>query len=305
MNTAALMIAWSLMVTVSVQETRKPVPQNPSPMTESNRLHGRLRQESLPGTRLKIDSILRAPVEVFVPRRSEGRAKIGLLIHFHGAAFIAEHAVSGLKRNMAAVSIHLGAGSRVYSDAFRDASTFPQLLNAVEKALQQRLAAKLVIRSVILSGFSAGYGAIRAIISDPAGYARVDSVLLLDGLHAAYVPEGRVLAEGGQIDQQDLNAFVKLAQDCSRKDSRKKFLITHSEIFPGTFVSTTEATDYILATLGLKRRPIVAWGPNGMQLLSSAQRNHFMVLGFAGNTAPDHVDHLHGLGYFARKLLKL
>jgi hypothetical protein len=42
-----------------------------------------------------------------------------------------------------------------------------------------------------------------------------------------------------------------------------------------------------------------------MQQLSQARRHHFEVLGFAGNTAPDHVDHLHGLFYFLNELMKL
>jgi hypothetical protein len=287
------------------QNAPKPAPQNPSPMTESVRLHGRGRQEAPAGIHLKIDSILPVPVEVFVPYKSQRKVRLRLLFHFHGAAFIAEQAVSRLKGDMVGVSIHLGSGSRAYGDAFKDPGRFPLLLDAIQKSLAQRLGTRLIFDRVILSGFSAGYGAIRAIMSDPGNYARVDAVLLLDGLHAGYVPEGRVLADGGRLNEQDLNVFVKLAQDCSRKESRKRFLITHSEIFPGTFVSTTEASDFILSQLGLKPRPVLAWGPNGMQMLSSARRNRFEVLGFAGNTAPDHMDHLHSLEYFVRELMKL
>jgi hypothetical protein len=307
MTAAISLFAWMLMMEAapSAQEARRPTAQNPSPMTESNRPHGRIPKELLAGTRLEIESALPAPVELFVPRKSEGRKKLTLLIHFHGAAFIPEHAVAGLKGNLIAATINLGSGSRVYGEAFRDPGAFPRLLDAIEKGLEQRFAAKLAAGGIILSGFSAGYGAIRAIISDPVGYARVDSVLLLDGLHAGYLPEGRVLAEGGRINPQDLSVFAGLAEDCSKKESRKKFLITHSEIFPGTFASTTETTDFILSKLGLKARPVLAWGPSGMQLLSTVRKNHFMVLGFAGNTAPDHIDHLHALEYFVRRLLKL
>ena len=40
----------------------------------------------------------------------------------------------------------------------------------------------------------------------------------------------------------------------------------------------------------LKRAPL------GMQQLSEARRGGFRLLGFAGNSAPDHVDHLYALG---------
>jgi len=128
---------------------------------------------------------------------------------------------------------------------------------------------------------------------------------MLDGLHASYVPEGRVLYEGGQVDSTGLAVFVKLAMDASRKHSTKQFLITHSEIFPGTYASTTEASDFILSELGLKRNAVLKWGPLGMQQLSVAGQHHFEVLGFAGNTAPDHIDHLHGLADFLKILSKL
>jgi hypothetical protein len=301
----SLLIGLAAGMSALAQDARKPSAQNPSPMSESARSHTRLRQENLAGARLKIDSILPTPVEIFVPARNEIKKRLRLLIQFHGASFISERTVVGLKGNAVAASVNLGSGSRVYGDAFRDPRTFPQLLDAVEKSLQQHFGTKPAIASVILSGFSAGYGAIRAILGESGSWERVDAVLLLDGLHAGYLPEGRVLAEGGQINPQDLSVFLKLAQDCSRKQSRKRFLITHSEIFPGTFVSTTEASDYVLEKLGLRRRAELAWGPNGMQLPSYARINHFEVLGFAGNTAPDHIDHLHGMEYFVRRLMKL
>ena len=37
-----------------------------------------------------------------------------------------------------------------------------------------------------------------------------------------------------------------------------------------------------------------------MQQLSEARRGGFDVLGFAGNSAPDHVDHLYALGEWLR-----
>ena len=77
-------------------------------------------------------------------------------------------------------------------------------------------------------------------------------------------------------------------------------LITHSEIFPGTFASTTETTDYVLGQLGLRRRPVVRRGPMGTQQLSEVRQGGFHLVGFAGNSAPDHVDQLHSLGEYLR-----
>ncbi len=42
-----------------------------------------------------------------------------------------------------------------------------------------------------------------------------------------------------------------------------------------------------------------------MQQLSDAQRGKLRIMGFAGNSAPDHVDHLHALSHFRNELFAL
>jgi hypothetical protein len=146
---------------------------------------------------------------------------------------------------------------------------------------------------VTLVGFSAGHGAVRAILREPQHFARVDAVLLLDGMHTSYVPEGTVLATGGALDSTNLVAFRDFARAAIRGE--KRFVITHSEIFPGTFASTTETADWLLQALGLHRTPVMRWGPRGMQQLSQVRAGRFELLGFAGNSGPDHIDHLHAM----------
>lgn len=41
-----------------------------------------------------------------------------------------------------------------------------------------------------------------------------------------------------------------------------------------------------------------------MQMLSETQQSGLTILGFAGNTAPDHVDHFHGLPAFLKMLVE-
>jgi len=283
-------------------ENPKPPAQNPSPMVEKSRAHERVPPQKYPGLEFKIIDILPKPIEIFIPQKRREAKNFDLLLHFHGAGFVVQHAATKHRDALVAATINLGAGSSVYGNAFADSTKFPALIAAINDSLEQKLARPLALRKIILSGFSAGYGAIRKIIGTPQNFNRVDAILLLDGIHASYIPERRVLAEGGQIDSSGVAAFIRFSAEAARKNSSKKFLIAHSEIFPGTFVSTTEATDFILQTLGMKRRPVLKWGPLGMQQLSAARQHHFAVHGFAGNTAPDHVDHLHALGYFLKKL---
>src|SRR5438309_10396949 len=95
--------------------------------------------------------------------------------------------------------------------------------------------------SISLSGFSAGYGAVREILGRPEYVALVNNVLLLDGRHTSYAPEGKPLADGGAIDRTGLEAFISFVRVAVA--GRKIFELTPSEIFPGTEASHTECAD--------------------------------------------------------------
>jgi hypothetical protein len=85
---------------------------------------------------------------------------------------------------------------------------------------------------------------------------------------------------------------------------RKSVLITHSEIFPGTFASTTETADWLVKAIGVPRRAVLKWGPMGLQQVSEARSGKFLLMGFAGNSAPDHVDQLHALSNWVAWILQ-
>ena len=130
----------------------------------------------------------------------------------------------------------------------------------------------------------------------------MDGILLLDGLHTDYQPEGKRLADGGKLNIQKLDPFLSFAQLAI--SGQKRFIFTHSSIFPGTYASTTECADYLINALQLKRIPVLEQGPLGMQLLGKTEKGSLKILAFAGNTAPDHIDHFHGMYTFINFLVK-
>lgn len=277
-----------------------PAPQNPSPMVETTRAHERLTPRELRGVHRTFTGPMGKPVDVWIPEGLRA-SDVALVVHFLGAPWLPEYAVSRLRNTVAAV-VNLGAGSGIYDRAFSDPAAFDSLLAAIAREVSTTLDADVHFRRLTLVGFSAGHGAVRAILRDSAHFARVDAVLLLDGMHTSYVPDGTVLAAGGTLDTRNLDVFVRFAQAAMRGE--KRFLITHSEIFPGTFASTTETADYLLKVLGLHRTPVLRWGPRGMQQLSEVHAGNFELLGFAGNSAPDHIDHLHGMPEFLERLAR-
>jgi hypothetical protein len=249
------------------------------------RPHPRLKKETPKGPRF--------PLEVgtlFLPDGLKAEGTVPLFVHFHGAPWLPEAAAASHGK-VAVIAVHVGSGSAVYGKALADPGRFARLLREAETKAGVRFG------PVGLTAWSAGYGAVRALLRVPEHYATVRFVVLLDGLHAGY-RNGRPGPRTSELVAEDLDVFVRFAADAAA--GRKQLLVTHSEIFPGTFASTTETADYLLAQLKLKRRATLAWGPARMQQLSEARQGGLRVLGYAGNSGPDHIDHLHALPEFLR-----
>jgi hypothetical protein len=271
-----------------VPKNRQPG-QNPSPMVEHTRAHPRLKQERPAGRRYAL-----AVGTLFVPEGIKETKTVPLFFHFHGGTWLPEVASARVGK-AAVIAVHLGSGSSTYAKPFRDREAFGKLLHEAEQKAGVRF------DPVGLTAWSAGYGAVRQILRMPEYYDRVRFVLLLDGLHAGYV-RGQPGPRESELVAADLDVFVQFARDAAA--GKKRFVVTHSEVFPGTFASTTETADYLLRQLDLRRKPVLRWGPMQTQQLSEAGSGKFRVLGFAGNSAPDHLDQLHALPDFLRGLIE-
>ena len=257
-----------------------PAQQNASPMVEHTREHPRLTKTVPPGRRLPLEL-----GSLFVPEKATQKHPVKLLLFFHGGDWLPEFAVAQ-QRNMAVITVQAGAGSGSYVKLFTDPTRFLRLIAEAEAR------SGLSFGEIDLGGWSAGCGALRQILSDPASYDRVGGVLCIDGVHTGYV-NGKPGPEESEIETDNVLAWLHLGRDAMA--GKKRFIVTHSEIFPGTFASTTETADYLLREWGLAAHPVVKWGPMKMQMLSEVNVGGLLVVGFAGNSAPDHVDQLHSL----------
>lgn len=276
----SIILVTLLAVTIFAQQS-----QNPSPMVEHTRAHPRLKQETPPGRREKLEL-----GTLFIPENLKSKPRLPLFIHFHGGVWLPEVAAARAG-NTAVISIQLGAGSSVYAKPFADQKLFERLIAEAESR------AGVKFSPITLTAWSAGYGAIREILKTPENYSRVDRVLLIDGLHTGYVG-GKPGPLESELETDKLEIFLRFARDAVA--GRKQMIVTHSEIFPGTFASTTETSDWLIGQLGLKRRAVVKWGLMGTQQLSEVRVGKFLLVGYAGNSAPDHVDQLHSLPDYLR-----
>jgi hypothetical protein len=254
-------------------------------MVEHTRAHRRLEQ-SMPAGRRERLSI----GALFIPAPLQLAPKTPLLVHFHGAPWLSEVAVDAAG-STAVISVQLGNGSSAYAKPFADRMAFEKMIREAEEL------AGVQFEPITVSAWSAGYGAVREVLNQPQNYSRVQSIILLDALHTGYVG-GKPGPQESQLEPDPLEPFVRFARDAA--SGKKRLLVTHTEIFPGTFASTTETADYLIRELGLRRTPVLKWGPLGTQQLSEVNQGNLTILGFAGNSAPDHVDQLHALSEFLK-----
>ena len=256
-------------------------------MVDHTRPHPRIKETETQGRRVDLQSLKGA--RLFLTPKVDANKPVPLIVHFHGAPWLIETYIASHLPRAALITIQLGSGSNAYRKPFEDLKLFGSMLDEASRLI----GLKRGWSSITLSGFSAGYGAVREILKNADSYKLVNNVILLDGMHTSYSPEGKRLADGGAIDASGLEVFVSFARDAM--EGRKTFVFTHSEIFPATYASTTECADYLLQQLNLFRRPKLLQGPIGMQQLSIVDKAGLHVRGYAGNSAPDHMDHLYAM----------
>ena len=283
----------------SCKEQKTQLSQSPSPMVDFIRPHDRVDGSVCKGERVTLTDVFENPVQLFIPAHVSKKDTIDLLIHFHGSSNVTEWLGCEPSNNVVVATINLGSGSSRYERPLLVKENREKLFTRIEDEIAVY---DLLVNETVISGFSAGYGAIRALLNSPDFFERIDGVILLDGLHTGYIPDKQLMSDGGELEANKLQPFIKFGKEAAA--GKKRFLFTHSSIFPGTYASTTECADYIINELDLERKPDLKQGPLGMQQLGSTAKGKLKILAFAGNTAPDHVDHLHALSFFVSDLME-
>ncbi len=223
-----------------------------------------------------------------------------LVIHFHGNTELVEQSLAYARIGAVFVPLNLGAGSAVYDERFGAPDAFADVLARVEAAMVLRGLTGARLGRVALVAWSAGFGAVRRILDQPASAERVDAVILLDAIHVGRVAGGRApeLAELAPYERFARRAMM----------GEKLFTITHSEIAPDAFVGARETTDLLLARLGVLRyadgeEAVIPPLPavegvltkrrrEPLQPLTLADAGKLTVRGYAGDGPDHHVFHL-------------
>ncbi len=230
--------------------------QNPSPMSDSTRPHTRVERYEVPGRRAALSL-----GTLYVPPSFDPARPFLLIVHFHGAPWLVEHHVRERQPQAALITVQIGAGSRVYAEAFGDPARFATLLAEVSAKLAELIGRPASWDSIALSSFSAGYGAIRSILSRPEDIERVNAVILADSLHASYL---RVVEAALRLD---LNSghyargieVAQLAAEAEPESEEIQLAVMRLFRLSGSYAAAAEQYGHYAQTLreiGIEPQPL-------------------------------------------------
>jgi hypothetical protein len=234
---------------------------------------------------------------MIVPKslRLDERGEFPVVIHFHGHEAARKEWVQAVD-DAVLVGIDLGANSGPYLRKFSDPSAFASLLTSVEEgvALALNVAGASDVAGGLdvagprigllgISSWSAGYGAVERVLESEFA-DRVDSVMLLDGLHTGPADSARA--------RTTLAPFVEYARSAAAEQTL--MYVSHSSIVPPTYASTTETANYLVWQLGGRPQSSSPRknDPMGLELIREYTDGEFHVRGFSGNGKLDHCAHL-------------
>jgi hypothetical protein len=203
-----------------------------------------------------------------------------VFFHFHGHEPARKAWVQAMHRAVF-VGVDLGNGSGSYTSRFQIKDEFERLLASVEQAVAERSGVPGAHAGRIgLSSWSAGYGAVGQVLRDTDMAERVDTVVLLDGLHTGL--------DGDTLEVAKLRPFADFAEAAARGD--KLMFVSHSSIIPPGYASTTQTANYLIWQVGgtPQETHSRAGDPVGLDLISRYNRGGFHVRGFSGNDTLDH-----------------
>lgn len=223
-----------------------------------------------------------------------------LILHFHGSHEIVTRAV--LPRFPAAVvaTVNLNGLSAAYQGYVgRDPHwMFVRLLSELQQATEASR-----FESITLSSFSAGYGAIRALLQDSKCFDLIDQLVLADTVYASFGNARNASGARPYPSIEQNKPFIEFAKLAAR--GRKGMVLTHCELEPETYSSTEEVGCLIRDAIGAPLRPTSEIWPSGLELKGKVQKGRFVSIATHGNKGADHLMHLRCIGSWYRMLPRL
>lgn len=203
-----------------------------------------------------------------------------LLVHFHGADAV-KKVLAPEAWDLNLLLVDGGDGSAAYRQLVGSTTIFDALVAAADRSVSQHVGRPAHADRIVLTSFSAGYGALAAVLASPEHRDRIEGVILLDSLHAPFA--------NGSTDAPDDAALAPFRGAAERARDGAMFMgVTHTAIGTHGYASTTQSSQALLAAVGLAEEPVGWAGEGGLRPTSQASRGRLIVRGYAGETPEAH-----------------
>ncbi len=226
---------------------------------------------------------------LFLPKEGGHTEDLGydVLVHFHGAEPVRKTLVQ-VSEGLVYLGIDLGIASGPYEKAYESPQAFAYLRAGVEKMLRTHTGDERAhIRHLGLSAWSAGYGAVNAVLRHHA--ASVDAVVLLDGLHAGFAAD-KPRESLDSLTALHLAPTFAFAEAALRGE--KLFFFSHSHVDPVDYASTARTGELLLSMLGLEKTPVPeADQQNPFGLRAFVDEQGFHLRDYGGRNEHAHCAH--------------
>lgn len=201
-----------------------------------------------------------------------------LLVHFHGTEPVRKE-LAPLGLGLVIAGLDTGTLSSGYQQAFAPEGSFDAMLASVnhEVALASKNPAARP-RMLLLSSWSAGYGAVSRILA--RAHDDVDAVILLDSLYASYQQPSDKSPAAAEL--APFTAFARAAAN-----GGAMLFVTHTAVPTPDYASTAETASFLLHELGAElKADAPAQDPFG--LTRAYDQNHFFLRGYGGSDGDAH-----------------
>ncbi|MCA8976227.1 MAG: hypothetical protein KDC98_16010 [Planctomycetes bacterium] len=269
---ALLLLAAPLLLGSCMASRSTAAPPRQTPSLASLERLARGERIALPDAQLLIPTDYVVPADGAVP----------LAIHFQGGVVIAEENFARMHRPGVLIASTLAGRSSAFSVPYRDPAAFRTLLAAGERVLAERAGREVRFGPILITFFSAGYGAVRELLKEPEFFDRITALVSADSIYASVVaPDVRAPEAEQMVD------FLRFAQAAARGE--KTFVLAHGR-YRTDYASTAECADLVLASVGGVRQPGHGFTDRGVPIGAEFHCRGFHLYAFDEATAGIHVD---------------
>ncbi len=222
--------------------------------------------------------------ELFVPQdfTVPANGAVPLCVHFQGGIAAAECNFARMQRSGVLIASTLSGRSSAFAEPYRDPAVCRALLAAGERELTDRAGHPVQFMPILITFWSAGYGAVRELLADPELFRRIDALVSADSIYATVVADA---VRAPCIEE--MVGFIRFAQAAARGE--KTFVLAHGR-YQTDYASTAESAALLRAAVAARHEPTQAFTARGVPIAFASHQRGFHCYEFAEATAGIHLD---------------